>query len=36
MGCKFDDFSARRAIMCVGGEEHVPDISLFGQSWFAP
>ena len=35
MACKFDVFSARRNIMCLGGEELVPDISLFGQGWFA-
>mmetsp|Transcript_27329 Transcript_27329/g.89231 ORF Transcript_27329/g.89231 Transcript_27329/m.89231 type:complete len:324 (-) Transcript_27329:48-1019(-) len=34
MSCKFDLFSSRRAIMCVGGEEDVPNISLFGESWF--
>mmetsp|Transcript_42278 Transcript_42278/g.99926 ORF Transcript_42278/g.99926 Transcript_42278/m.99926 type:complete len:709 (-) Transcript_42278:314-2440(-) len=36
MSCKFDLFSDRRALLCIGGEEHVPAISLFGTSWFAP
>ena len=35
MACKFDEVSAQRHIMCLGGKEHVPDISLFGERWFA-
>mmetsp|Transcript_47487 Transcript_47487/g.113055 ORF Transcript_47487/g.113055 Transcript_47487/m.113055 type:complete len:694 (+) Transcript_47487:45-2126(+) len=35
MACKFDVFSNRRALMSIGGEEHVPDMSLFGSPWFA-
>jgi len=35
MTCKFDVFSNRRSIMCVGGDENVPNMSVYGSTWFA-